>query len=279
LSIGPIFDFNIKLQLVSDTVSLNFTYGAEVTVPAGALARLDYASLNASTASGWDKAEINEIPFNINEISSQLSLMLNITASPVLTVGLLFLEGEVGTVDTGFSLDLPTLYANATEVTNVTSSCNAVGQTDYEYYPHAVEMKSGVSLALHAFSEAKTGDESPLAFSKGFDNVLLQKAFPAGDLCLTFGDPTRLGELKNTSDVKPSVDIPKLETAVEKDGGKLPSGIDPSLLAGLGPLPTTLAGLVNSNGGKREDASVGARAHAGNNLILAAVVLVNVLIV
>jgi hypothetical protein len=32
LSIGPIFDFDIVVQLTSDTVSLNFTYGTEVTV-------------------------------------------------------------------------------------------------------------------------------------------------------------------------------------------------------------------------------------------------------
>jgi hypothetical protein len=32
LAIGPIFEFDIVLQLTSDTVSLNFTYGTEVTV-------------------------------------------------------------------------------------------------------------------------------------------------------------------------------------------------------------------------------------------------------
>ena len=112
-------------------------------------------------------------------------------------------------------------------------------------------MESGVSLALNAFAEVKAGDKLPGpfdVFDKEVDRVLLQKAFPAEDLCLTFDDPTKLGELKNTGDVKPSVDIPKLEAAVGKDGGKLPPGVDPSLLAGLRPLPTALAPFSVRNG-------------------------------
>jgi hypothetical protein len=142
-----------------------------------------------------------------------------------------------------------------------------------------VQVQSGVSLALHAVAEFNTDNELLSVFNKQVDPVLFKKTFPADDLCLTFDDPTKLGELKNTSDVKPSVDIPKLETAVEKDGGKLPSGVDPSLLAGLGPLPTGLAALVDGNGGKRKDTSAGSRARAGSNWVLAAIMLVIVFIV
>jgi hypothetical protein len=140
-------------------------------------------------------------------------------------------------------------------------------------------VQSGVSLALRAVAEVNTKDKLPSIFNEQVDRVLFKKTFPADDLCLTFDDPTKLGELKNTSNVKPSVDIPKLETAVDKDGGKLPSGVDLSLLAGLRPLPTGLAALANSNGGKRKDTSAGSRAGAGSNWVLAAVVLVVVLVV
>jgi hypothetical protein len=46
-------------------------------------------------------------------------LKLNITARPILTFGLLVGDGIIAKADAGFSLDLPTLYANATEVTSM----------------------------------------------------------------------------------------------------------------------------------------------------------------
>jgi hypothetical protein len=45
--------------------------------------------------------------------------MLKITARPLLTFGLLVGDGIIAKADAGFSLDLPTLYANATEVTSM----------------------------------------------------------------------------------------------------------------------------------------------------------------
>lgn len=55
IGIGPKFDFEIIANIQAAGVGFNFTYGAELTVPANASAFLDYSSPNGtkSTATGW----------------------------------------------------------------------------------------------------------------------------------------------------------------------------------------------------------------------------------
>lgn len=61
ISIGPKFDFEIIANIQASGVGCNFTYGAELTVPAKASAFLDYSSPNGtkSTASGWYGASLS----------------------------------------------------------------------------------------------------------------------------------------------------------------------------------------------------------------------------
>lgn len=55
IGIGPKFDFEIIANIQAGGVGCNFTYGAELTVPANASAFLDYSSPNGtkSRATGW----------------------------------------------------------------------------------------------------------------------------------------------------------------------------------------------------------------------------------
>jgi hypothetical protein len=53
LSVGPIFDFEVAMDIAGPSGSVNMTYGAELTVPKGAKANLTYAAGNQSTATGW----------------------------------------------------------------------------------------------------------------------------------------------------------------------------------------------------------------------------------
>jgi hypothetical protein len=53
LSIGPIFDFEVAMDITGPSASVNFTYGAELVVPKGAKATLDYGKSNKTGASGW----------------------------------------------------------------------------------------------------------------------------------------------------------------------------------------------------------------------------------
>jgi hypothetical protein len=64
------------------------------------------------------EASINEIPFNVNALEGELSFGVNLTARPIFTAGIQLLSGLVATLDAGFELDLPKIYAKATAVTS-----------------------------------------------------------------------------------------------------------------------------------------------------------------
>jgi hypothetical protein len=65
-----------------------------------------------------DEASINEIPFNVNALEGELSFGVNLTARPVFTFGIQVLGGAVATLDAGFEIDLPRVYAKATAVSS-----------------------------------------------------------------------------------------------------------------------------------------------------------------
>lgn len=116
LTIGPIFDFGVAVDLTGPKGQANFTYGAEMVVPKGAKARIQFgADGNNSVATGWEGVDVDEIPFFLNQLEGELSFGLNITARPSITFGILAGGGKLAKLDAGFELDLPKVYAKATK--------------------------------------------------------------------------------------------------------------------------------------------------------------------
>ncbi|CCX12340.1 Similar to GPI anchored protein [Ajellomyces dermatitidis SLH14081]; acc. no. XP_002622069 [Pyronema omphalodes CBS 100304] len=212
LSIGPIFDFQVAMDIAGPKGSVNMTYGAELTVPKGARANLTYgAEMNHSYASGWDTTGVKEIPFNLTSLDGEFSLGVNLTARPSFTFGIQLLEGVLATIDAGFELDLPKLYAKATAVTTI-------------------KIASGLGFEMRAVSNLEAGSldgKLPALIDQTFSYPLLSKEFPAKDLCFGF-DKQNLGKIYNITEEKPTVDKVKVQALLDK-GGELPSGVDPSL--------------------------------------------------
>ncbi|KAF8540636.1 hypothetical protein BDD12DRAFT_804402 [Trichophaea hybrida] len=226
LSVGPIFDFEIEMVIEGPSASVNFMYGAELVVPKGAKATLDYGKSNKTAASGWDKSEITEIPFNIISLDGELSFAVNLTARPKFTFGVLVGDGTVATLDAGFELDLPKVYSKATAVKNVSTTCQPPSANDYTFHPSAIKISSGLGIALRAVAQFQAGGTGPLPalINQQFDYALFEKDFPAKDICLGF-DTQRLGEMKNITEFKTQIDVVKVQAVVDKTG-QLPSGVD-----------------------------------------------------
>lgn len=127
---------------------------------------------------------------------------------------------------------------------DVTKTCTALGEDDFEYFEDAFEFSHnwalGVSLSLSASAEFPLLPE----LSASFTQELYEHAFTPTLGCLTFDGATKAGQLKPAESVTPQIDIAKLQVVVDKTG-HLPDGVDPSLLENYGPLPTSIKKAVD----------------------------------
>ncbi|KAA8895121.1 hypothetical protein FN846DRAFT_971049 [Sphaerosporella brunnea] len=204
LSVGPLFDFEVVLDIAGPSGSVNMSYGTELVVPKGSKANLTYGANNQSFASGWDEARIHEIPFNVTALDGELSFGVNLTARPRFTFGIQMLGGAVATLDAGFEADLPKVYAKATAVTNVTSTCAPAGAGNGTYYPAAIKLETGLGLELRAVAGFEAGGQGilPALIDQTFSYPLLSKDFPGAELCYGF-DEKALGTMFPITDKKP----------------------------------------------------------------------------
>lgn len=62
---------------------------------------------------------VNEIPFKLNALGDDLSVTLNITARPSLTLGIFAVGGLAGGVSAGLDLDAPKVFTTATLVKGI----------------------------------------------------------------------------------------------------------------------------------------------------------------
>lgn len=153
---------------------------------------------------------------------------------------------------------------------DVTKTCTALGENDYEYYEDAFEFSHnwelGVSLSLSASADFPLLPE----LSASFTQVLYEHAFTPTLGCLAFDSATKAGQLKPAESVTPQIDIVKLQATVERTG-HLPDGVDPSLLENYadGPLPTSIKAAIDA--AKKNVASPGAVGGRGIVSLLVAV--------
>ncbi|KAI5779539.1 hypothetical protein EDC01DRAFT_304597 [Geopyxis carbonaria] len=258
IQIGPRVDLEIEAVVKTGVAKANFTYGAEVTIPVAAMARLDYVGKgNNSKATGWNESTITEIPLNFNSVDVGYSFEVNVTARPKLHLGIysvgMSLDGsEAASIGAGLNLDMPRFYAIGELVSNVsTTSCEAQGVNDYTYFPDAVKLDTGVSLAVVFAAESETNiDFLPNAVERIFNQEwtydLWRKEFPNPTMCLGI-------DMKNGTvgkDVGRTVDVPKVEKKVEADG-VLPDGVTKEELASATAndtsLPSGVAALVQDD--------------------------------
>jgi hypothetical protein len=133
----------------------------------------------------------------------------------------------------------------------VTADCTAPGAEDYEYYPYAVKVQTGLGLELRAVAAIEAGSKTgvlPALIDQEFEYSLLAKEFPAEDLCYGF-DEQNLGKMFDITDEEPTVNVTKVQSVLDA-GGSLPSGVDP----GLFPSATATASAQEKQEGERNEA-------------------------
>ncbi|GJE85184.1 hypothetical protein PsYK624_012620 [Phanerochaete sordida] len=156
INLGPsvgikiIFDFDF-------TASINFTYGAVAHIANGAVASINLVDSSGNfnptfSATGWDNAGVDQIPFRVN--AGELNISASIALSP-------YAEVSFEILDVGGALrlvtNLPQVGVNASLEAGVNRACNPVGADDFESFGTAFVVASGMSLSATAEYETDMG--------------------------------------------------------------------------------------------------------------------------
>ena len=113
--------------------------------------------------------------------------------------------------------------------TDVTATCEKPSAKDYDYFPSAVRIETGVGLAVRAVAQIKAGGSAliPDLIDKSFEYLLFEKDEQISNECVGF-DTEKLGGLK---DLKTEwkdhkvLDVAKVQAVVDETG-QLPIGVD-----------------------------------------------------
>ena len=192
-SVGPIFSPNVVIgtQVAAD---LNFTYGFDLTIPPSTVT-IDVANVTNSSVTGFSGANITALPFQ-SEFNN-IALTLSASFTPELLLGLSVFGGH-GTAGAGTFLNLPTVYATLSQVSNVNAQCEPApagtpsGTTNAtaDIFASLTHLTAGTNLSVGLVAEAevhagafKLEDRKPFtAFETGF---------PLPTACMSFDDQAK----------------------------------------------------------------------------------------
>ncbi|MCJ1256838.1 hypothetical protein MMC24_004663 [Lignoscripta atroalba] len=119
--------FSPKLEIgVEISTQLNFSYGFELTVPDGASAMVNLGSPTNSSITGFDKTDINMLPFQAS--TDGIALTLSTTLVPEILLGYSFLNG-IAAAGAGIFLNLPHLSLEIAQVSGTNDRCEPLANS------------------------------------------------------------------------------------------------------------------------------------------------------
>ncbi|KAJ7263391.1 hypothetical protein C8J57DRAFT_1512893 [Mycena rebaudengoi] len=145
-SIGFFFGGAVRSEL-EVTVPLNFTVGAKAKIPAGATAT--YAMVGGtSSATGWDTATFDALPFRLNTGSFNASA--GVALAPFIEAGINLLDALIA--QGRIYVNTPHIKAASVVQSNVNRLCQPVGPTDFESFATAMTMGIDLELSIEGSS-------------------------------------------------------------------------------------------------------------------------------
>ncbi|KAJ7292074.1 hypothetical protein C8J57DRAFT_1274569 [Mycena rebaudengoi] len=258
---------------------LNFSIGAKTQVPPGATATFVMAGDGNSSATGWDKASFELIPFRLN--GGSFNATTRVSLSP-------FLEAEFSltkliAASARIAVNTPRLTASASLQANVNRKCEAIGPTDFESFSAALSF--GAEASLH-IQTTTNGTLLPDTDTEIFAFPVKFPTFPSPDAPACFiitddglpglknnallsdlnnaevvasptlaGVPAATGTLLSAASAVPTFDIPKIE-AFLSSAGTLPTNVNYSQMAQATTIPDNLKAALNKiahGGGERAE--------------------------
>ncbi|KAF7341835.1 hypothetical protein MSAN_02038800 [Mycena sanguinolenta] len=141
-SIGLFWGGHLGAEL-DITGELNFSIGAEASIPSGASATFVLAGDEKSSATGWDLS-FDLIPFRLNSGSFSASAQLSL--SPFLELDITLLDANLATAR--IDINTPQMVANASVVSNVNRQCQAAGPNDLESFSSALTFGAAAAIDI-----------------------------------------------------------------------------------------------------------------------------------
>ncbi|KAF8180558.1 hypothetical protein K438DRAFT_1976744 [Mycena galopus ATCC 62051] len=220
---------------------LNFSIGAEASIPSGAVATL--------------------VLLNSGSFSASAAL----TLSPFLEVDVTFAEANVlrGRID----INTPQIVANAAVLANVNRQCQAVGASDFESFTAALTFGAGAAIGIDVnvtsmvvpnletvqlFTDNFTfsnlpSPNAPGCFIIAADGTSVGNAGntnPNGGQGLVGLVPAPTGTLLTAAEAVPTFDLPKIESYYSANAA-LPTNVNYTQLVEATPVPTDIQAAVN----------------------------------
>ncbi|GJE85162.1 hypothetical protein PsYK624_012400 [Phanerochaete sordida] len=177
INLGPSVGIKIAFDLAV-TSDINFTYGAVAHVADGAFATIDLLNpIDGSfdptfSATGWDTASVDQIPFRVN--AGELDIATSIALSPYAEVSLEILGLGGGALR--LVTNMPQVAINASLEAGVNRACNPVGEDDFESFGTAFVVASG--MALSTTTEYDDMGLLSFGFPQSADYMLFEKDIP-----------------------------------------------------------------------------------------------------
>ncbi|KAJ6615763.1 hypothetical protein B0H10DRAFT_2435276 [Mycena sp. CBHHK59/15] len=250
--IGFFYGGSVNAEL-DITGGLNFTIGAKTSVPAGATASFVMAGDGNSSATGWDGASFDLIPFRLNSGSFNATAQLSL--SP-------FLEAEITllkdfSASARIAVDTPQVTASASIESNVNRQCQPIGPNDFEFFSAALKFGAGASLQIQTTTNGSLLPDTDVAI---FTHPVNFASFSSPDApeCFIVADdsaadsatlagqvPSPTGTLRAAAVAVPSFDVRKIE-AFFSASGALPTNVNYTQMAQATTIPSNLKAAIDS---------------------------------
>ncbi|KAJ7081010.1 hypothetical protein C8R44DRAFT_754171 [Mycena epipterygia] len=231
---------------------LNFSIGAKTSVPPGAGVTFVMVGDANSSATGWDGASFDFIPFRLNSGSFNASAQLSL--SPFLELEISLLKGISASARIG--INTPQITADASVVSNVNRDCQPIGPTDLESFSSALTFGAGASLDIHVSTDGTIlpdANRSLFGHNITFGSIpppsapecfIVADDNPADQATLAGQVPAPTGTLRAAAAAVPSFDVAKIE-AYYSASGALPTNVNYTQLVQATAVPPDIQSAVN----------------------------------